>query len=380
MNKNILVTVLLLVVGCDYSVAPMSPTDTSDAGTQLLGDAAVFLGEDAEVPPPAPDAAVMLSDAGAVQQDAALPPVTDAGVVQDAAMPAPDAAVPPVERTFGRPVKLSGTCVLDDRQQMWCWGGGALRPQYVAQALDISGACGLAEDYRRFCWRYTTGVETRDLTMEHAFAAGEVRRSDGHLVLRDASWNVVEEWVPPSPVASVHQLGIAHILESGALWYRFLEHRADGTYTLNMWNAVTDTGPGAYRVVDACAGGGVACWQSEAGTSMCWNAPLTQRRIAPLSSQTYEVEIIGTELCMLSRRRENGTGGPGVRCINAATFADSTVFPAYMEYDGLRQLTGSGTVACALRGDEVLCWGSNRDGELGDGTRTSRMYPAPVRF
>lgn len=58
----------------------------------------------------------------------------------------------------------------------------------------------------------------------------------------------------------------------------------------------------------------------------------------------------------------------------AAISAGTTVFP------DAQRLAAGARHTCVVMGDgAVQCWGDNRDGQLGDGTRTSRATAAPVK-
>jgi alpha-tubulin suppressor-like RCC1 family protein len=48
---------------------------------------------------------------------------------------------------------------------------------------------------------------------------------------------------------------------------------------------------------------------------------------------------------------------------------------------GAKQLALGANHSCLIRADgQAACWGTNRDGELGDGTMTDRSEPALIRW
>jgi len=58
------------------------------------------------------------------------------------------------------------------------------------------------------------------------------------------------------------------------------------------------------------------------------------------------------------------------------------LMPSPQLVNGLDDIDGIATgvyTTCALKNGQLLCWGANRNGTLGDGTRVSRHTPAPVQ-
>jgi hypothetical protein len=409
MNKFCVTVMVLLVVlvGCGENTSPVDAAsdagvhdaeppvvDASDAAEETdAGDAGGLVDRDGGGDGgtlPESDAGVPPSDASSPDASAPDAAAPDAGTSDAGTPPAPDAAVDAGPPVFGQPLKLevSGntTCVLDDRRQMWCWGDGVRTPQYVDHATDIHANCGLAEDHHIFCW---TAAGVTDYTDVDASIAGTgngwVRRSDGRYVMRIGS--PMLEWAPPAPIA---QMGTGMILSTGALW--FFDLHVDvrpgmpTRYELrNFWEAVPASGAGSYDVTDVERVGNsiaddLACWQSSSGGSVCWNAPGFADRITSLSSRSTEIEFAGSDVCMLVTSREDGTGRPGVRCLDRSDFLGTATFPAYLESDGLSDLAGGDSHLCAIRGSDVVCWGGNSLGQLGDGTTTPRAAPTVVSF
>jgi hypothetical protein len=401
----VLMFIVLMLVGCGDVTAPTN--SMSDAGVWVQQDAEPSMGDaspeeqDADAGREGGDSGVVvrdgggdggsipLSDGGVPPSDASAPDARvadaaapDAGTA-DAGRPASDAGVDAGPPVFGRPLSLSAhndtTCVLDDRHQMWCWGEGVRTPQYVRTALGISLNCGLAEDHHIFCWTPAGVTDYPDTDAAiPGHSNGWVRRSDGHLVARS-----IGTWAPPSPIADVRQGGI--ILRDGGLW--FMDACASEprpgvptTYTLcNFWNAVASSA--RYDVSDALRLVGTsACWQAAGGGSVCWNIPGYPNREITLSTRSTEIELVGNDICMLTTSREDHTGGPGVRCVDRTDFQGTVAFPEYIEAEGLSDLAGGVSHLCAIRGDDVVCWGNNSRGQLGDGTAMARTAPTPVLF
>lgn len=390
MNKLcVAMVVFVLLVGCSETLSPVDATP--DAGVVYDAEPTHDAGAeeaDAHVPDGGDSGSVddggMGTDGGELPtEDASTPdastpdasPGTDAGVEPDAAM---DGGTP----VFGRPVKLTSnintTCVLDDRDQMWCWGDGVTAPQYVDQATDIYMNCGLAADHHIFCW---TAAGVTDFTHTDAAFAGTdggwVSRTTGNFVMRIGTTTI--EWTPPAPITHA---GGGMILNTGALWFFDVDTSVRPYALHNVWNAVGATGPGSYDVTDVARRGnvttGLACWQSAAGGSVCWNAPGSLGRTEAFARYSTEIEFTNTDVCALVTRREDGTGRAGVHCVDRSDFLRTATFPRHMEVDGLSDLAGGASHLCAIRGDDIVCWGDNSLGQLGDGTTVAHAAPAVV--
>ncbi len=134
-----------------------------------------------------------------------------------------------------------------------------------------------------------------------------------------------------------------------------------------------------------------ACASRTDGTVACWggNANLVVGATAnpQPTPTTVRAVVAGAEVsCALTRTGEvwcwgaNATGSLG----RGTTGADSGVPMPVRSVSGPGNLTGVDEIAaggehvCARLGGEVVCWGSNTYGQLGDGTTTNRPRPVYV--
>jgi alpha-tubulin suppressor-like RCC1 family protein len=133
--------------------------------------------------------------------------------------------------------------------------------------------------------------------------------------------------------------------------------------------------------------GDVLCWGSnhsdelDNGTSGLENNRLTPTPVSGLGSGVAAITAGGYHTCAL-------TAAGGVLCWGAnyggqlgdGSAADRlTPAPVSGLASGVAAITAGGYHTCALTAaDGVLCWGSNWSGQLGDGTTTDRLTPAPV--
>src|SRR5690606_23531545 len=76
-----------------------------------------------------------------------------------------------------------------------------------------------------------------------------------------------------------------------------------------------------------------------------------------------------------------GCGGAAAeRPERVATLPSYDIDPSGHLLADVRQVSAGGAHTCALHADgRVTCWGDNRVGQLGDGTRTSSRRPVEVR-
>ena len=56
------------------------------------------------------------------------------------------------------------------------------------------------------------------------------------------------------------------------------------------------------------------------------------------------------------------------------------VTPVNLPVEGVTLLTMSQSHSCGLSNGNVMCWGRNSEGQLGDGTKTSRFTPAAIAW
>jgi alpha-tubulin suppressor-like RCC1 family protein len=153
---------------------------------------------------------------------------------------------------------------------------------------------------------------------------------------------------------------------------------------VSMLTGATAVAVGAYHTC-AIAMGSVYCWGRNNGGQLGANPATVTQSTTPLVvagiSMATSIAAGATHTCAV-----HGTGS--VSCWGAGTsgqlghgmFTNSFTAVATGITDALT-IKGGGGVShtCAIRlGGAVSCWGSNFNGQLGDGTMTSRSSPAAV--
>lgn len=414
-----LLVLVFFVVGC--SSAPMT-SDVADAGVATDApfiqsdsgqDAYVAITPDAAVRAPdafraqpfdagMPDAYALMAEPDAhVTPDAYVPPV----VVADAGMPdAPPAPVLAVK--LG--VSGDASCVLNTRDEVWCWGAGHSTKVLVGTATDIEGTCGLALDGSIFCWN-----GTRTNYPANAGLIGEQQRSEdlsGALDLPsyvgavDGVMHTMREgadWAPaPREIVSIPSAGCSLQTDGSALCW---EPRLAAT--LDSWTLRSRfMGTGTATVTDIASRG------SFAASTTAWNSALTCYRhesgstgsvvcqrgfdVGVFSSPAFvnplEVDVAGPRACTLSTTGVAcATDGwrEGDRVLrfpvlparlhkSLEALVDTDPVGNFTPITGASQLQLGNNHACVLQAGVVLCWGQNELGQLG--TPAVHRVPAPI--
>lgn len=406
MSRACAVCAVVLLVGCG-DVVGSSPDAGGDVG--LPSDAAARPDASLSIDASVSDAsssdggfdAFLASDAGgdaarvdaAVEVDAGAPDawVGDAGSVD--AFVAADAG-----STRGAILRLGvngGTsCVLTSTMQMWCWGGGATTPAYVADAVDVAGNCGIGTDGRVLCWTAAVGVTYAVGTLPYGSdaaiigAQAFVGRTDGAF----HAFNVSAAYAPAAPISEIPAVNCAIDINGGlSCW-----DRSGSTYS-NFWNAVDDAA--TYDATDVAragtfsAGTFVACyaWTGSMPTSgsttisgpqvSCYNA----HELVYLPStwvNASEVDMDWGRTCVLTPT--------GVHCVSATLTPG--VLPSFVALAagdavgtdiavaGATDLQLGYDHACVMQSGAVLCWGNNDSGQLGNGTTTPSSAPRPIAW
>jgi alpha-tubulin suppressor-like RCC1 family protein len=132
--------------------------------------------------------------------------------------------------------------------------------------------------------------------------------------------------------------------------------------------------------------GAVECWGDNRQGQLGMDYPLPQstynpRPVAGLQSGVTAIAAGDYFTCAL-------TSAGGVMCWGRGfdgTLGNNSVVDSFkpVQVEGLESgvtaISAGGYHACALKTDaSLVCWGSNLDGQLGDGTTTSRLVPTPV--
>jgi len=163
----------------------------------------------------------------------------------------------------------------------------------------------------------------------------------------------------------------------------------DGKKTLARKKLKTGTAQGAivggyYHTCALDNGRGVQCWgynaegQVGAGSTTNYFAPT---RVVGLSRDVEDIAAGDYHTCAVT-----GTGAAKCWGYNSeGQLGDGTttrrLTPAAVSglSSGVKAVTAGAYHTCALKTNgTVVCWGLNNQGQLGDGTTTSRMTPVPV--
>ena len=171
----------------------------------------------------------------------------------------------------------------------------------------------------------------------------------------------------------------------------------DGTYTdrsspvdvTGLASGVTALAPGREFTCALTSGGAVMCWGHNRygnlgdGTIGTYSSRSTPGIVAGLASGSEAVVAGDRHTCAV-------TSGGGVKCWGSNSYGqlgDGTTTERTTPVDVSGLASGAVALAvgrtgfhtCALTGSGgVKCWGSNSNGQLGDGTTTDRLTPVDV--
>ncbi|MBN2084619.1 MAG: hypothetical protein JW748_05290 [Anaerolineales bacterium] len=166
----------------------------------------------------------------------------------------------------------------------------------------------------------------------------------------------------------------------------------DGTFDDSLSPVEVD-GPASGRI-SVAVGGGHVCALSAAGGVKCWGRnDRGQLGSGTAADRNTPIDVAGLpeEIIAITAGKEHTcalTVLGGVKCWGAngsGQLGDGTTSDSGKPVDalGLSEnasaiAAGSGHTCALLRGGAVKCWGSNKYGQLGDGTREERAVPVDV--
>lgn len=152
--------------------------------------------------------------------------------------------------------------------------------------------------------------------------------------------------------------------------------------TTNLSSSVTKIASGAYASCAVRGNGSVACW----GYLGSGNGQPTPTTIVAggsyNGSNAVDVVMGSYHACILS-------SGGGVSCFgsnSAGSLGNNSANGAFSmtpasplgQSSGVQQVSLGGNNTCVLKNGGVLCWGSNDNGSVGDGTTVDRYVPSQV--
>lgn len=137
------------------------------------------------------------------------------------------------------------------------------------------------------------------------------------------------------------------------------------------------------RFTCAVAGGATLCWGGN-GAGQLGDGTLLQRvtpvPVVGLAAGTTDLSAGATHACAVQAGAAKCWGGNQFGQLGDGTFSNrlAPVSVVNAAHDVVAVAAGA-QHSCALRSDgTMLCWGSNADGQLGDGTQDLRTIAAPV--
>ncbi|MCP4304231.1 MAG: RCC1 repeat-containing protein [bacterium] len=306
------------------------------------------------------------------------------------------------------------TCALSNTGEVACWGRNGrgqlgngttadsampvpvdlsrIRSEITAITLGGAHSCALTQDGEVMCWGWN-----------HNGQLGNRSTMDSSVPVRVAGFGAEGAAVAVS-AGSAHNCALT---ESGTLkcWGQNREGQlGDGNTSFGATSAPVDVRDIRSRII-AIAAGGHTCVLTLSQGVKCWGRNHAgQLGYGSSTGSSRPVNVIGLPSSTAATAIAAGAGLTcaltdigGVRCWglnhagqlgNASTVGSSRP----VDVHGLRRQVsaiaiGSGAVlgfvrlehACALTIDgEVVCWGSNRLGQLGNGTRTDSATPSGV--
>ena len=266
------------------------------------------------------------------------------GTLVDKTSPVPVTGLPP-----GVIAVVAGnyhTCVLTEPGTVWCWGNenGVLSGERRTSPVEVAGltgvrklaagaefTCALRASGTVACWGANSDGTLGDGTMTHSPSPVDV---SGITDARDLAAGASHSCV-------LHASGTASCW--GQDFHGQVGDGVPGTPGMSRVTPVAVTGSGELRSIVASFAS--SCAIRTDGQASCWGS------------------------------NESGQLGDG-------NTADRAMPTRVSDLDDAVVLsTGMGSHHCALRSTgEIVCWGANTDGQIGDGTTEDRHTFVPVAF
>jgi len=372
MIRNTLVSCLFVLGGCAFDLGTLQANPVADGGMEMpLDDGGLPATDDAQVP---------MEDGGMVEDsDAGTDAGTDAGMmVEDpdgGTMPCTGRCLDPVSLATGR----VHTCALYASGEVACWGGngsgqfgdgtrvGGETPRLIS---GITDAVEIEALHDGTCARHTDGTVS---------CWGQLQ--DG------AGWALTPTLVAGIVGADEIAAGAYHVcaIISGSVscWYYQMGLERTVPVTIAGITNAVEIGAGSGFTCVRRATGQVSCWGEnnsfgQLGDGTMLARPTTPGPVSSISSATH-LSVGDDHSCVLQAgevycwgRNRQGQIGSGSAAISALTpqrvpDADAVLIAAGRESTCVIQTSG-----------QVLCWGDNTYGQMGDGNTTEgrRLNPS----
>jgi alpha-tubulin suppressor-like RCC1 family protein len=291
------------------------------------------------------------------------------------------------------------TCALLNDASISCWGhngfgslgvtiSGGYSPQNISsekfRAISAGGfnTCAITSSRKVFCWGRNSllqiGKQTQTSNVTSPQSFDDISSVEGFVAISTgdnqtcAISTVGDSWCWGSN--SDGQLGIGEISDSSI---------PVATYLLSNWQKVIAVESGGSHSCTLTTQGNLVCWglndmgqvgDTGADTSSVphYLEDTTFTKIATGIRNTCGVRNGGSIVCW----GDNESGQSG----NNSTLSSSIPVTAQLPAGATARevATGDSHTCALLDNDDVMCWGSNSKGKLGDGTTTQRLVPTKV--
>jgi alpha-tubulin suppressor-like RCC1 family protein len=291
------------------------------------------------------------------------------------------------------------TCALREDGAAWCWGddqtgqlgdGGyenrssPVMVKGLAESVEYLSAgyghtCALMREGGIQCWGWNSEGQLGDGTVQSRRIPGSVAGYTGGIAALSVGWS--NTCALQSSEGGIRCWGLN---DGGQLGDGTLRDSSSPVEPEGLGSGSISVAVGGGHVCALSATGGVKCWgrnergQLGNGTTADLNTPVD---VAGLPEEIAAVALGKAHTCVLTTRG-------GVKCWGAnesGQLGDGTTADRGKPVDVLGLAGGVSAIAaganhtCALGMNGGLkCWGSNRYGQLGDGTLENRSAPGDV--
>jgi alpha-tubulin suppressor-like RCC1 family protein len=304
------------------------------------------------------------------------------------------------------------TCAINSNRRLYCWGsnsssqlglGGGARLAYGTRPYPVKGLSaqpvGVSNGFSSACSLLVTGSVS--CWGKNASGALGAKNLSGFAKSAQSAASLIAPWATPSNEST----GAGHLCyrDNNAtvkcLGANNVGQLGNATITNSstpVQVAVITAASPATRATRVVSGANHSCALLDNNNVKCWGMNNfrqlgTPTNTVPYSSTPVDVPNLSNNITQIASMSDHTCGihaGGAISCWGADSYGqlgDGTVAP----FKGAVDVVGLGTEArqistgvqhsCALiKGGGIKCWGSNANGQLGNGTLTASSKPVSV--